>query len=165
VNHRTFERKWRFAVPPRSMSLRVASPPASARSPPAGRLAPDSAVAVRAAVRAFASAQGEWSPRVRRARSFSRVAARSASESVADVCAFRARVCGHLDLSSGSKQRHTYKREGCGASCRFGEESATCVVPVARSGGKKLLHTVCASVPLTRVSWSSAFVGCVRVVF
>jgi len=33
VNHRNFERKWRFPVPPGSMSLRVASPPASARAP------------------------------------------------------------------------------------------------------------------------------------
>ena len=32
VNHRTFERNWRFQVPPGSMFLRVAPPPAWARA-------------------------------------------------------------------------------------------------------------------------------------
>ena len=36
VNHRNFERNWRFQVPPGSMSLRVAPPPASARLARAG---------------------------------------------------------------------------------------------------------------------------------
>ena len=54
VNHRTFERNWRFQVPPGSMFLRVAPPPAWAR---ALRACPIVAAARRAAACSIYSLQ------------------------------------------------------------------------------------------------------------